>query len=141
MTETDARTTTPGKPSKPPWRHPLRAFVVWQRGTTIRRNLLIGGAVIGVGFRLVFDQQAELDRRARARDAASAVRAAYDLCVESVEASSNNRGQWAIAVAKLQELGGTEFAQDLIEGPLLSSPPRTLQECEDLLKAPVGDAG
>lgn len=141
----------PATPHAPHWKRPWRAFVRWQRGTTIRRNLLIGGAVIAVGFFLVFTQQGELDRRAReeaaaddARDdyAASldtyrAAKGAWDLCVETVAGSIKNRGQWVVAVDKIEELGGVAFAADLRNGPLLAGEPRTEAECGDEPERPV----
>lgn len=66
--------------------------------------------------------------------------AAEKLCIDGVERSDLNRAQHRLIADTVEALGGEEaeaFAQELRDGPLLSSEPRSLDECIDPGPKPI----
>ena len=103
------------------------------------------------GFRLVLVQQSALDSAQRESDRratqqelfqrdvtdwASAT-AAYTLCLDGVTRSDLNRQQWQDIAEGLDSIGATDFAERVRNGPVLSSPPRTEDDCTEPGPAPV----
>lgn len=145
--ETEPHETPPANWSKKAW----RVFASWVMGTTTRLNVLIGFAFVGLGFWLVYNQIDALNRDAisesesRTEQDLFQIRLAnygrdvadFTICVRAAELSAANRGQWEIAVERIEQLGGDEFAEVLANGPLLSTPPRSASECVDPGEPPV----
>lgn len=123
--------------------------------------VLIGAAVIAFGFWVVADRIKDTDARQRATDRQGALIAAFNAeqsaynnslnartaCLDSVEQSNLNRGQHLATVAAFESLlPGTppayRFAIEAVidtlrAGPLLATPPRTMDECPPVPTAPV----
>lgn len=64
----------------------------------------------------------------------------YTLCLDGVARADLNRLQWADIADGLESIGATEFAERVRNGPVLSSPPRTEDDCHAPGPAPVSPA-
>lgn len=112
------------------------------------KGLYIGAAFVAVGFQLVLLQFNTVNAHTRSSDRNAAAQqiyvaqivaygqaiAGYQICLDGVARSDQNRAQWtqlADIIAALDAGNGTAiaFAEQIRTGPLLSTPPRTTADC------------
>lgn len=63
------------------------------------------------------------------------------ICLDGVARSDLNRGQWELVAQAFRDAGRSDVAELLDSGPLLSSLPRTVEDCGPSPVAPTAPAG
>jgi hypothetical protein len=104
-------------------------------------SLILAVAVMAAGYPLVINSigatnRAVVSRALEQSNYTSQVLvfnqavAAYQICVDGVGRSDDNRGQWLVLTGILDRLdSAAQYADELRDGPLLSSPPRSIDDC------------
>lgn len=130
------------------WKRLSRRFESHLQRTPTMRGVYYGAVFFAVGIALTFVQfqhnaahDRRVDQRAAAQDvylakviAYSQAVNAYQICLDGVARSDQNRAQWnqlADIIAALDTGSGhaVTFADEIRNGPLLSTPPRVIADC------------
>ena len=128
-----------------PWyKKPWRAFGNHLRNTKAPMGLIyLGGLVILFGWwgvqhqqETIVNNQRESDMRATAQalyaqdlQRWASDKAAFELCLDSVDRADLSRLQWLDIAEGLDSIGANEFAERVRNGPVLSSRPRVTADC------------
>lgn len=110
---------------------------------------MVAGVFVALGFQLVIWQLRTLADHARESDSRASAQAlyltqltaystavnSYQLCIDGVARSDQNRMQWEQLAGIVNELaGGEPYAEQIRNGPLLTTDARSIEDCP-----PAGD--
>jgi hypothetical protein len=136
-----------GRPDKW-WKRLYRRCVTHLEQTPTMKGLYLGAFFVAIGFQFVLLQLGSINDRNRADDQRATAQqiytakvlgwgqavAAYQICLDGVARSDQNRAQWAELADIISALdtgngNAAKFADQIRNGPLLSATPRTTGDC------------
>ncbi len=145
--------TSPG-PHVPLGKRFWNAFVTFLTKRNVPMGIFVLITIVTAGaVWVLFDGQADTNQRATeqiiyqsqvdayqiAVDAWNSDVAALTLCLDGVDRSDKNRGQWELLTEILRDpkTALDAYAEALEQGPLLASPPRDPADCPQPGDAPI----